>query len=359
MRSRTPDRVTVAAVLIVRDEARCIARCLESIRPHVDRMLVLDTGSTDATPALAAACGAEVHHLPWPDDFSAARNHALDLADADWNLILDADEWIVSGGEQLRKWCGAPVRLGKLCVHSAMDDGDAPGAERRNWMTRLLPRGVRYEGRVHEQAVSDLPRERIALHVGHDGYLGEQIARKRGRNGPLLLRELEERPGDPYILYQLGKEAELHEDLPGACARYAAALAATEADANWRHALVVRQLHCLGKADRLPDALELAEAEMPNWADSPDFFFVLGNLLLAQAQADPAEAVAQWLPLAEGAWERCLIIGERPELEGSMQGCGSHLARHNLAAIRTQMTLYAARDELARIGGQAPRGIAA
>ncbi|RYG22402.1 MAG: glycosyltransferase family 2 protein, partial [Burkholderiales bacterium] len=66
-------RASIAAVLIVRDEARCIERCLKSIRPHVDRIVVLDTGSVDGTPALAAACGAAVHHLEWPNDFSVAR----------------------------------------------------------------------------------------------------------------------------------------------------------------------------------------------------------------------------------------------------------------------------------------------
>lgn len=335
----------IAAAMIVRDEARCIARCLDSLRPHVDRMVVLDTGSKDGTPLLAAGCGAEVHHLPWPDDFSAARNHVLALADADWNLVLDADEWIVSGGEKLRQWCGKP-RLGQICVHSATDDG-APGAERRNWLTRLLPRGVRYQGRVHEQPVSRLPRARIALQVGHDGYLAAQRAGKQGRNRPLLLRDLEDRPGDAYLLYQLGKDAEQSGDLADACARYDAALAVTEAGANWRHALIVRLLRCFGRQSRFDDAIALAEAEMAHWADSPDFFFVLGNVVLERATREPAGALEQWLPLAISAFERCLEIGERPDLEGSMQGCGSHLARHNLEAARLRM-LQAAQAELAR-----------
>lgn len=341
-----PHKPIIAAVLIVRDEARCIARCLDSIRPHVDKMVVLDTGSADRTPLLAAQRGAEVHHLPWPNDFSAARNHALDLADADWNLILDADEWIVSGGAQLQRWCCTP-RLGQLCVHSAMEG--AAGAERRNWLTRLLPRGVRYQGRVHEQPVSPLPRARIELHVGHDGYLGDQLDRKQGRNAPLLRRDLEDRPGDPYLLYQLAKDAEIHGGLALACGHYAAALQGTPPDANWRHALVVRQLHCLGKTGQADAALALADAEMGNYPDSPDLFFVLGNLLLDRAMADPAQAFDQWLPLAIGSWERCLEIGERPDLEGSMQGCGSHLARHNLDAARTQLRLLAMQQELARL----------
>ncbi|RYD49719.1 MAG: glycosyltransferase family 2 protein [Sphingomonadales bacterium] len=338
----------LALVMIARDEARCIVRCLDSARPHVDRMVVLDTGSTDGTAFLAAGCGAEVHHLPWPGDFSAARNHALTLADADWNLILDADEWIVSGGEELRGWCSKP-RLGKVCVRSAMDGGATPDSERRNWITRVLPRGVRFEGRVHEQAASKLSRERIDLHVAHDGYLADQMDRKRGRNGPLLVSELKERPGDPYLLYQLAKDAELHGDLVTACTNYGLALARTKKLANWRHALIVRHLHCLSKTGRTDEALALADREMPNYPESPDLFFVLGNLLLEQAVAEPHQAVSDWLPLAAGAWERCLSIGERPDLEGSMQGCGSHLARHNLEAVHTQLALHAARQELEQI----------
>lgn len=349
MRSKVRSKPTVAATLIVRDEARCIIRCLKSIRPFVDRMVVLDTGSIDDTPALAAACGAEVHHLAWPNDFSAARNHVLNLADADWNLVLDADEWIVSGGEQLRRWCQGPARMGKVCIRSAMDGEGAEGSERRNWITRLLPRGVRYEGRAHEQPVSSLPRARIDLHVGHDGYLEDQLVQKRGRNGPLLLKDLEDRPGDPYLLYQLGKDAQLHDDLPLACARFEASLQGVAAGANWRHSLVVSQLHCLGKVGRLDDAMALAESEMQTWMESPDFFFVVGNLALDRAVADPDRALSDWLPLAATAWERCLVIGERPDLEGSMQGCGSHLARHNLEAVQTQMALYSAREELARL----------
>lgn len=350
IRSSNKRRASIAAVLIVRDEARCIERCLGSIRPHVDRILVLDTGSADDTPAIAAACGAEVHHLAWPDDFSVARNHALDLADADWNLVLDADEWIVSGGAALRRWCRGKPRLGKICVHSAVDGDHTPaGASRRNWMTRILPRGVRYEGRVHEQAVSDLPRVAVKLHAAHDGYLEGQLARKRDRNGPLLLADLKDRPGDPYILYQLGKDCEMRGDLAGASVRYAESLKGTAPARNWRHGLVIRQMHCLGKTGQGQEALTLADEEMPNWPDSPDFYFVLGNLLLDQAVADPANAVEQWLPLAAGCWERCLSIGERPDLEGSMPGCGSHLARHNLNAVQTQMALHMARGELARL----------
>ncbi len=330
-----PSRITLA--LIVRNEARCVARCLSSVKPWVGRMVVLDTGSTDDTATIARDCGAEVHHWHWRDDFAAARNQALALADADWTLFLDADEWIQSGGEQLSRWTEGPPRLGVVCIHSEFDEDRSPDPGlNRAWMTRLLPRGARYQGRVHEQVLSKAPRERLELHLGHDGYRSAQMAHKHDRNRPLLLLDLRDHPEDPYVHYQLGKDAEVQGDFRAACRWYAQAARLTPPTANWRHELTVRQLHCLGQAGLRAQALALAEDEMPHWAQSPDFFFVLGNLLLDQAVAEPVRALDHWLPLAEAAWRRCLEIGERPDLEGSVHGRGSHLARHNLDVIQAR-----------------------
>ncbi|HWU96100.1 MAG TPA: glycosyltransferase family 2 protein, partial [Sphingomonas sp.] len=122
----------LALVMIVRDEERCLARCLESARAHVDRMIVVDTGSTDDTVAIAERCGAAVHHFPWCDDFAAARNAALDLSDADWNLVLDADQWIEGDASALGPETfppasvAAPRFLG--CAHMINHDpSEGPG----------------------------------------------------------------------------------------------------------------------------------------------------------------------------------------------------------------------------------------
>lgn len=335
-------RPVLAAALIVRDEARCIARCLESVAPWVDRMVVVDTGSADETVAIASSCGAEVHHLDWPDDFSIARNYALALANADWTLVIDADEWIASGGESLRDWTEHGSRIGAVCQLNRFEIAEQDDSICRNWIPRLLPRGVQYEGRVHEQPVADLSVERTALHLGHDGYLDAQKVRKVERNGPLLLRELADNPDDPYILFQLGKDAESGNDHGAASDWYTCAIALTPPDANWMHALLVRHLHCLGQTGRSAQAIDMAAAHMADWSHSPDFFFVVGELALAQASVQPDAALEQWLPLAVSAWERCLDIGEQPDLEGSVEGRGSHLARHNLDVIRGLLGLKAA-----------------
>jgi glycosyltransferase involved in cell wall biosynthesis len=325
----------LALVTIARDEARAIARTLESARRHVDRMIVLDTGSADATREIARACGAEVHDLAWSDDFAAARNAALAHSDADWNLVLDADEWIEGDGSALGPEvlaAGGGGFLGEVRIESQMD---TPGVEGvgQSWIARVLPRGVGYAGRIHEQPVSDLPRRRLPIRIGHDGYTGENLMRKGARNETLLMRELQEAPQDAYLWFQLAKEHQARDRAPQAAICFLEALRLAPADVAWRHALVVRALIALKADGQIAQALTLADAEVAHWQASPDFYFTIGDLYLEAASHEPDRAVDHFLPVVESAWKRCLEIGERPDLDGAVAGRGGYMAAHNLAVF--------------------------
>jgi glycosyltransferase involved in cell wall biosynthesis/thioredoxin-like negative regulator of GroEL len=102
---------TLSLCMIVRDEENNIQRALASIRPVVDEMIVVDTGSTDRTKDIANELGAKVYDFAWTDSFADARNFALSKATSDWILILDADEVISpSDHEELRKLLGKGPR---------------------------------------------------------------------------------------------------------------------------------------------------------------------------------------------------------------------------------------------------------
>lgn len=88
---------TISLCLITKNEAGNIERCLRSVVGAVDEIIVVDTGSTDATPELARQYGAQVYTVPWRDNFSEARNASLALAGGDWILFLDADEELAAG----------------------------------------------------------------------------------------------------------------------------------------------------------------------------------------------------------------------------------------------------------------------
>ena len=327
----------VALVMIVRNEARGLARCLDSARPWVDETVVVDTGSTDATAQIARAAGARVLQIDWPDDFAAARNAALAATDAPWRVFLDGDEWVASGGESIAALrAQAPDFVGLVTVSSRIDGGTDGELEAPSWLPRVLPRGVLYEGRIHEQPVSALPRRRLPLVLGHDGYLAAQMRDKAGRNERLLRLALAERPDDAYLLYQLGKDLEVRGEFADAAPYYEAAQRTGDEHAAWRHDLVVRRLFTLKKLGHFGHALQLAEAEMPRWGESPDFFFTLGDLLLDWALAEPTRA-GELLPMIESSWLKAIEIGERPELPDSVRGRGTFLAAHNLAAFHASL----------------------
>ena len=272
-----------------------------------------------------------------PDIRKFSRNAALALTDADWCLVLDADEWIVRGGEGLAALrTQAPAFVGQISVTSSFDTSHGAAGEAPSWLPRVLPRGVRYAGRVHEQPQSPLPRRRLSLLVGHDGYLGAQMATKQGRNQSLLQQALAAQPGDAYLRYQLGKDFEVRAEFDAAAPPYLQALVSVDPCAAWRHDLVLRTLFTLKKLGRFEQAISLAEEEMPRWSESPDFWFTLGDLLLDWAASAPARS-AELLPMIESSWLRAVEIGERPDLHDTVRGRGSFLAAHNLAVFHSSL----------------------
>lgn len=332
MPSRPAAPYSLALVVIARDEAPRIERLLMSVRPWVEHLLVLDTGSTDATPALARACGARVEHFSWCDDFAAARNAALALAAADWHLVLDADEWLIAGGEALQALRRTPPDfVGRLQLRDGFADG---GAQRSAsaWLSRILPGTVRYAGRVHEQPQHGLPLRDLPLLVGHDGYQAAPLAAKRGRNRRLLELALADAPGDAYLWYQLGKDCAVYDEHPAAERGFARCAALADPSAPWWHDLVARRLFSLKQLKQHAQAMDFAATQLERCADSPDFFFALGDLLLDWAADEPVRA-DELLPLIEQAWRQCLALGERPQQVGAVAGRGTFLAAHNLALV--------------------------
>jgi hypothetical protein len=324
---------TIALVVICRDAERSLERLLTSATGLVDKTVVMDTGSLDRSVEVASQSGALVGQMNWPDDFSEARNAALDLASADWHLVLDADEWLIDGGEFLEQLRHTPPDyVGQILLedHGATD-GTTSGTA-RNWLSRVLPGHVRYQGRIHEQPVHQLPVRRTPLRIGHDGYKPEALAAKRGRNRRLLELALQEQPEDAYLMYQLGKDASVYGEHTLAHEWFQAAWPGVSAQAPWRTDLMVRWLASLKHLGQHQAAVHLIAKADPQLSDSPDFHFTVGDLMLDWTATAPHRAPAL-LEHAERAWRRCLEIGERPDQTGAVHGRGSHLAAFNLALV--------------------------
>lgn len=329
----------IALTMIAKNEERCIGRCLESVAPWVDEMIVLDTGSTDRTVEIARAHGATVHHRRWTNDFSAARNAVLARSSADWNLVLDADEWIASGGEYLQQL----RQDSKRAVHFVRVDSDLGNNDTRlntsHYIARILPRGVRYTGKIHEQPAYNLPTVESSLVVRHDGYMPAQLQNKRGRNMPLLQAKVKEEPSNPYYQFQLGKEYDIQNELAKAVEYYQRAYALSSHRPPWHHDMVIRLIECMKQLGRIEEAMIFASDEMPHWDNSPDFHLCVGSLLLEQMHRRPEQG-PHLIPMMEECWLKALSIGDNPTLSGSVSGRGSFMAAQQLWA------LYDARNDL-------------
>ncbi len=84
--------ITVSLCMIVKNEARVLGRCLDSIADLVDEIIIADTGSYDGTKEIARRYTDQVYDFQWIDDFSAARNDVFSRATMEYIYSADADE---------------------------------------------------------------------------------------------------------------------------------------------------------------------------------------------------------------------------------------------------------------------------
>ncbi len=86
--------ITISLCMIVKNEERILARCLDSLEGLTDEIIIVDTGSTDRTREVAAGYTDKIYGFQWTDDFSAARNFAFSKASMEYIYSADADEVI-------------------------------------------------------------------------------------------------------------------------------------------------------------------------------------------------------------------------------------------------------------------------
>jgi glycosyltransferase involved in cell wall biosynthesis len=277
--------VLLTAALIVRDEEPHLDACLRSLEGVVDEVVVVDTGSMDASVEIARSLGARVHQQPWADDFSRARNAALDRASGRWILYIDADERLrpVARSAVERLLADPKAVAYRLLLHPFRRS--TPYREYRLW--RNDPR-IRFQGVIHEkvmpaiEAMAAAEGGRVAdceLALDHVGYDGDQ-ARKHSRNLPLLRSQLAAEPDNAF---------------------------------NWRHLAAV--LSALGRAEEAEHALERA-VEVARASAEPDRHASLAYADLVRMRHERGEDVDELLREAlERYPENWLLVWTRARVE--------------------------------------------
>ena len=294
--------------MIVRDEAERLAACLRSVQGFVDEMVVVDTGSSDDTVAIAEGLGATVHRIDWPGDFAPARNQALQWVSGDWVLVLDADEQLrPEAREPLRQLMEQPELLLVNLLRQELGSLQSPYSN----VSRLFRRhpAIRWSRAYHslvDDSVAELlqrePHWRIAdcstPALLHDGYRPELLSagNKAARLRSAMEAELLARPDDPYACAKLGS------------------LEVAEGQAQRGIELLRRGLqHCPAGAH-------------------PERYELLLHLAMAEAEREPAAAIA--------LYRQALVTPLAPRL--------TLAARLNLAALLLNQGQLEDAEELCR-----------
>jgi tetratricopeptide (TPR) repeat protein len=333
--------LTLSLCMIVKDEEEWLGRCLAAVKPAVDEMIIVDTGSTDRTVEIAESFGATVLHHEWTGDFSAARNVSLEAATGDWIIYLDADEVLVEeDAPRLHALTGHTWREAFALVETNytgdIEDGTALTHNAMR-MFRNRPE-YRFKGRLHEQMAYALPgylTERIEytqLRIEHYGYLGvvRDAKDKSRRNLELLLQQAAEGQESAFQSFNLGSEYLALGELETAVGYFEKAWRMLETDpgrtvypyvptlAN-RFVTTLRELNRPDAADAKADeCLEL----FPGFTD-----LVFQKAWIARSRGDDAGA--------RQLFERCLAMGDSPSKYSSVVGSGTYLALIALAQLTT------------------------
>lgn len=165
--------MTLSVVIITRNAADTLERCLQSLR-WADEWIIVDSQSQDGTQDICRAFGAKlIVTEDWPG-FGPQKNRALDAATGDWVLSIDADEWVSAElGAELRAAMAGPAevaayalpRSSSFCGRTMRHSGWWP-----DYVIRLFRRGrARFsDDRVHERVLPDGRVQKLKQPLMHE-----------------------------------------------------------------------------------------------------------------------------------------------------------------------------------------------
>lgn len=214
---------TISACMIVKNEQELLPDCLESIRDWVDEIVIVDTGSTDQTLAIAASYGAKIFHQKWEGNFSKHRNYSIEKATSDWILIIDADERFINEDidiilNQIYKVDYDIIAINVYNVSGKYEEKVTSLASVRLFKRNL---NLRYTGIVHNQLEIDpsIPVVRTKARIKHLGYglTEEKMAAKAKRTIDLLEKQIQEKPDFAFAYFNyaqvlLGQDLSVHTE---------------------------------------------------------------------------------------------------------------------------------------------------
>ncbi len=330
--------------MIARDEEVFLPRCLESVQGVVDEIILVDTGSRDATPEIARAYGARIVSFPWSGSFGEARNQGMNEAKGDWILVMDPDESLHPEDRSVLKEAivaaddGTEGLIVKVINFFGKQAGDDFVVDPVCRVFRNRP-AYRYRERIHEEigrAILARRPEAILAFTGvrilHYGYLNHVLEGKRKgeRNRLILERVVREQPEDSSVLYCYGAElfqAGLYEESLHYLNRAKATCLTKD---GFVSDMVVKIALCYREMGRLEEAAEALEQGIQEYPDFPDLYFLQGQVFHTIGDLDRAAAV----------FRQAAGIGPAPVRYTGINGAGTFRAWHGLGKVYESAYMY-------------------
>lgn len=299
-------RPTLGVHMIIRNEEARLANCLASIQSIADELVIVDTGSTDRSIEIAKRFGAVVVCSTWQEDFSKARNEGISLAGTDWILVLDADEELSHGQDEIRAFL--QETLADVCTIQLENWTGMQPEDRTFYEAERLFRnrcGFYYKGIIHEQLIRDdnMRPEGVAdprivkspIHVRHYGYLPAVLREKRTvrRNHSLIQKALEIDPKDSFHFYNLGVTCCQLGMWEQAKEAFGKSLQDCPLAAPYRATLVRDLAKLLQTLELYDEGRALLLTELSHYSDYAELHVVLGMIEQSQGMMDLAYASFQ------------------------------------------------------------------
>lgn len=204
-------RPTISLNLIAKNEIHNIKALFDSIEGCFDEIIFVDTGSTDGTPDFAKALGAKVFHFPWVNDFSEARNYALEQSKCDYIAWLDLDD-ALNNKEEFIKWRDNVMEVSDFWLanyHYAYDfDKKAPLCTFPRERVVKRSKGFKWKYFVHEGLLppkgANIPAQMVPNWDVIHRRSPQDLAKDKSRN--LNLFEVNQDKLDTRMKYYWGKE---------------------------------------------------------------------------------------------------------------------------------------------------------
>ncbi|WP_196602436.1 glycosyltransferase family 2 protein [Pectinatus frisingensis] len=210
------ENIFISACVIMKNEEKNIQRYLKYIRPLVNEIIFVDTGSTDNTIDIAQRAGAKVYNFKWCDDFAAAKNFAIEKARGRWIIFLDADEYFPENdGRQVLKYIkkyDSDPKVDALACKMTNIDPDNDEFLSSFYQLRVFRNDpdMRYLGKIHESLqgrnnkIIQLKVLQDDVQIMHTGYSASNSKEKSKRNLVLLKNEVEKNGDDPQYFAYMG-----------------------------------------------------------------------------------------------------------------------------------------------------------